>query len=457
MDNIITTINYWILCYFVFSVAAYSFLLICAFPEIIRIFKTTQLTNIKNLINQKMLPPVTVLVPIHNEEILVVESIKALLKSNYPNLYIILINDASTDSSMELLNEVYHFEEVPIVIEEKLKTSKVLKTSISKINPRLMLIDKEHGGTGDSLNVGVNACSTPYFVIMDSDSFIDPDAITEMMVYILTHQNVIAVGGGVYLLNGCVYKEGKMIDTRLPKSWIAALQSNEYLRSHLFNRTSWNRFNGTMSYSGTATAYFRQAILDIDGFDRQNFAHDAEIILHLHQFMQKQKRTYKIGFSPAVSVWTDVPDTIRSYTTQQNHWRRGLMRSTLRYWYMFLNPRYGTAGLIAYPMFMILEMLAPIVEFTAYFMVALAYYYGLLNGMSAFMYVILAWGFSSYITMANAFINLITFNRYRHIKDILWTFGLAFIDMLGFRQYLTAVKIWSTIHYAFNRLIGRPV
>ncbi|HAU1620384.1 TPA: glycosyltransferase family 2 protein, partial [Legionella pneumophila] len=102
------------------------------------------------------------------------------------------------------------------------------------------------------------------------------------------------------------------------------------------------------------------------------------------------------------------------------------------------------------------EILAPYVEFTAYVCVFIAYYIGILNGYSALLYIILAWGFSSYLSLASAFINLITFNKYRKFNDVLKIFGLSIIDMAGFRQYLITVKVWASFHYIINRISGKP-
>ncbi|HAT9216030.1 TPA: glycosyltransferase, partial [Legionella pneumophila subsp. pneumophila] len=327
---------------------------------------------------------------------------------------------------------------------------------ISKTHSHLMLIEKEHFGVGDALNVGLNLCFTPYVMTMDADSVMEPDAISEMIHYMLSHEHTIAVGGGVYLLNDCKVYQGQIVEAHLPKKLISALQINEYMRSHLFNRTAWNRLGGTMSYSGTATLFQRQALLNVNGFDAGNFSQDAEVIIKLHEYYRRQKIDYRIGFTPKATVWTMTPNNIKSYSVQQNHWRRGLLRSTLRYWYMFLNPRYKIQGLISYPFYMLLEILAPYVEFTAYVCVFIAYYIGILNGYTALLYIILAWGFSSYLSLACAFINLITFNKYRKLNDILKIFGLSLIDMAGFRQYLTTVKVWASFQYLINRILGKP-
>lgn len=457
MINLLVFINLCILCYFIFSLVSYTILLIYSFPEIIASYKQSKYTNIYSIINKKHLPPVTVLITAYEAEQTLVNAVWSALKSEYPNLYVLVIMDGDPEGkTFNTLTEIFKFEKIELINEEPIKTAKVNQGYISKTHSHLMLVDKEHFGTGDTLNVGLNLCFTPYIMTMDSDSVMEPDAISEMIHYMLSNEHVIAVGGGVYLLNDCKVHQGKIVEANLPKRWISALQINEYMRSHLFNRTAWNHFGGTMSYSGTATLFQRQALLNVNGFDPNNFSQDAEIIIKLHEYYRRKKIDYRIGFTPQAIIWTIVPDNIKSYTRQQNHWRRGLLRSTLRYWYMFLNPRYKTQGLISYPFYMLLEILAPYVEFTAYFCVFIAYYIGILSVASALLYIILAWGFSSYLSLASTFINLITFNKYRKLNDVLKIFGLSIVDMVGFRQYLTTIKVWASLQYFIYRMLAKP-
>lgn len=457
MVELIVIINYVILCYFIFSIIVYSSLLISSFPEIVKFYNISRFSNVYTFINKAHLPPVTVIMPVFNAEKTIVNAIYSALNSKYPNLYVIAILDGiSDDLTFEKIQESFDIEEINLSIEETIKTKPVIRSFISRSHPNLMFIQKEHGGTGDSLNVGLNICYTPFLVTLDSDSVVEPDAISEFMNFVMTNNHTVAVGGGVYLLNNCKVEQGKIIEINLPKKWISALQINEYIRSHLFNRTAWNRFGGTMSYAGTATLFYRPMLLQINGFDTQNYSQDAEVIIHLHQKLSVEKIPYKIGFTPDAGVWTQVPDTIRSYTVQQNHWRRGLLRSTFRYWTMFFNPRYKIKGLMGYPFYVLLEILGPYFEFTAYFTVIISYFIGILDGYLAVMYGVLAWGFSAYLNVANAFINLITFNRYKRLNDVLKIFALTCAEMLGFRQYLTVVKVYSSVQYFFYRLIGRP-
>jgi len=449
-------IDHTILGYFIFSVIVYTSLLIGSFPDIIYYFKRSKFARIHELLESKVLPPVTIIIPAYNEHDNIYNAVQSALNSNYQNLYVFVVNDASTDDTIEILNNHYELHEVPAIVDQQLPCAKIKKVYVSKIHPNLMIFDKAHGGAGDSINVGLNACFTPYFMTFDADSIMDKFAVDELVYDMLTTRQTIAVGGGVYLLNACKYSDGKILKSLMPYKLAPAIQSCEYLRSHLFNRTGWNSFGGTMSYSGTATLFNRNIVINAGGFDTNNFAQDSEIIMRLHTYMYDKKIPHQIRFTPACSVWTDVPATFREFAKQRDHWRRGLLRSIFRNFKLLFNPKYKIQGLWCFPNYLLLEIMAPIVEFTAYLSVFIAYCFGIVNITLVILFIILAWGFTSYITVANMFLNLITFNRYKKLKDVMWIFSLCFLEMCGYRQFYVLVNMWGSLHYYFNRLIGKP-
>lgn len=457
MITLINSINYFILIFFVFSAIVYTVLLFCSIPEVIAYFNRATQTNVYALLKSKELPPVTILTSFYNESKRIKENVLSSLNSDYKNLYVMLINDGSTDNSVEILIQAFSMKKAPLSFEQTIKTAKVLGVYVSDAYPNLILIDKEHSAVGDSLNVGLNACFTPFFMTVDADSTIDKEAVSELMFDQLTNAHTISVGGAVYLRNACAYNNGILLDSKIPYRLIPALQSNEYLRSHLFNRTGWNKMGSTMSYSGTCTLFSTRRVLEVGGFDIENFSQDTEMVMRLHQHMRTTKQPYQIRFNPAAAVWTDVPATFKAFSIQRDRWHRGIIRSALRHKGMFLNPKYKIQGLLSYPFYVLLELIAPFIEFTAYITVGIAYYLGILDGVSVLLYMLLAWGFTTYLTVANMLINLITFNQYKRFIDILWMFLLTVIEMFGFRQYYTALKVFSSFHYLINRLCGKPL
>ena len=457
MITLINIINYFILVFFIFSAIIYTLLLFMSTPAIIGFFNRAKFTNIYSLLKSNELPPVTIITPMYNEAHRIEENVLSGLNSDYKNFYVLLINDGSTDSTIDVLIDKFAMQKTSLTFEERINTAEVTAVYVSNTYSNLILIDKKHRGAGDSLNVGLNACFTPYFISFDADSTIDKKALSELMFELLSNDHSIGVGGAVYIRNACSYVKGEILESKMPYKLIPAFQSNEYLRSHLFNRTGWNTLGSTMSYSGTASLLSTQRVIEAGGYDTENFAQDTEIIMRLHRYMHTINQPYKLSFNPAAIVWTDVPETVQQYSRQRDRWQRGMIRSALRNKTMFLNPKYKIQGLFSYPVYVLLELIAPFVEFTAYITVSIAYFWGFLNGTTALLYILLAWGFTTYLTIANMLISLITFNQYKNPLDIVWMFFLTLFEMCGFRQYQTFLRVYGSLHYLINRIRGKAL
>ena len=99
---------------------------------------------------------VTVIVPIYNVEKYVRQAIESTINQTYKNLEIILVDDGSTDSSKQICDEY----------KEKYD--------------RVKVIHKENGGLSDARNAGLEECTGKYIMFLDSDDFLEPDAVENM-------------------------------------------------------------------------------------------------------------------------------------------------------------------------------------------------------------------------------------------------------------------------------------
>ena len=129
-------------------------------------------------------PGVSIIAPAFNEEITIIDNVNSLMQIDYPNYEIIIVNDASTDRTMELLIEEFSMVEVPYDVAMKVP-SKPIKRVLKSTDPRfskLVVVDKEHGGRkSDGSNAGINVCSNKYFVCTDVDCIIEPMALYRMI------------------------------------------------------------------------------------------------------------------------------------------------------------------------------------------------------------------------------------------------------------------------------------
>lgn len=437
----------------------YTVLLIASFPEVIKKFQEATYGNIITQINQDNLIPITIATPAYNEEKRIVNMIYGIFNSDYKNVKLIIVNDGSTDGTMALLKKEFELYETPLIIKQTIKTSKINHCYLSKTFPNLMVLDKEHSPyhcAADSVNAGLNACETPIFLTIDADTLLEPEALSRMLFTFLSRSHCVVVSGSVYVLNENKVEQGRVLTTNLPRRFVSAVQSVEYLRSFLYGRAGINVFGGALSYPGAFTLFETEGLREVGGFDTKNFAYDAEIITKIHHYMRQHKYPHNLNHSPNAFCWTEVPSTLKSYWYQRDHWQRGMLRGTFNHFGMFFNPKYGVVGLLTFPTYFFFDVLGPLVEFSSVVLFTIAYFINQLNYQIFLWFILLAWGFITYITVAMVFLNLISFNKYNKLSDVFRTIWLVFAEMLWFRQYRALCCSIATVRFLIYRLLGRP-
>lgn len=80
--------------------------------EIIQYVKKNSFVNYKHILSSPISPSISIIAPAYNESLNVVENVRSLLSNHYPNYNVIIVNDGSTDDSLEKLIEAYDLERV---------------------------------------------------------------------------------------------------------------------------------------------------------------------------------------------------------------------------------------------------------------------------------------------------------------------------------------------------------
>src|SRR5690606_27555278 len=117
--------------------------------------------DVEDLLRSAGAPPVTILLPAFNEELGCVHSVRSLLQLHYPEFEIVLINDGSSDRTLELLEDAFDLRPAIRAQTASLPTARIRHLYQSRIHPNFWVIDKENGGKADALNAGLNLWQTP--------------------------------------------------------------------------------------------------------------------------------------------------------------------------------------------------------------------------------------------------------------------------------------------------------
>ncbi len=441
-----TSFDFFFLLYFLALNTFYGLLIFLAVPEILR-RNASKLPEFDSIVmSESSTPSITILTPAYNEETNIIDTVRAFLQLRYPNLRIIVINDGSTDSTLELLKDRFDLAPLNQVVRNQIKTKPVKGAFQSRIDSRLLVVDKEGGGKSDALNVGLNVCQTPLVCSVDADSIIDRYALLRMVEPYLYNDSVVAVGGAVLLANGCEFRDGISQKIGFPSSWLARFQIIEYLRSFLYARVGFNKLGGSLIISGAFGLFLRQAVVDVGGYQDNKIGEDIEMVVRLHHHMRKNKQPYIIKYIPDPLCYTEAPESVKVLGRQRDRWQRGLAETLWEHKTMFFNPKYGTIGMLLFPLFVLFELLGPIVELSGYIWFSFALGFGNLDKSFAFLFFMAAIFLGILMSIQSIVFDMMITNVYKGFGLKLKLIFVAFLEFFGYRQltlFFRLKGLWS--------------
>jgi len=334
-------------------------------------------------------PPVSLVVPAYNEAAGIVDSIRSRTILAYPRFEIVVVNDGSTDDTLEALIDAFQLRRVDIPIRPQLDHQPIRAIYQSALPINLTVVDKENGGKGDALNAGINAARYPYVLVTDADMIFEEESLLHSMrPFVEDRHRTVAVGGNIRPLNGCQVAHGRVEQPGLPIGLTELVQVVEYQRSFLAARPGWSELNGLLLVSGAYGVFRKTALIECGGFPEHHLGEDFDVTMRLHRSQRDAGNEYRIVYEPDAVVWTEVPTKRSVLRKQRIRWHRGLLQVVSDHKSMLLRPRYGVVGMAAWPAFFLFEFLAPIVEFVGWIIIPIALIFGFLNA-STFLWLLL--------------------------------------------------------------------
>lgn len=235
----------------------------------------------------RVLPPVSVIVPAYNEGPMIQEAIRSILRLDYPRLEVLVIDDGSTDDTLEQAS----------VLEGRHGSSYV------------RVISKSNSGKAAALNTGIGLARYPYVLCMDGDSTLHPQTLRRSMGH-FHDPRVAAVAGNVKVENR-------------KKMW-ARLQALEYIEGLNMPRRAQGFMRAVNIIPGPIGIFRRDILRKVGGYDTDTFAEDADLTLKL------LSAGYRIEYAPGAIAYTEVPEKLSELVKQRYRWTRGILQAVAK-------------------------------------------------------------------------------------------------------------------------------
>src|SRR5467141_1691608 len=450
--------NHALFWYYLASNFSYLAMLVIAFKTSAMHQRRLESIRLSWIKETPMAPPITVIAPAHNEETSIRVAVRNLLELDYPQLEVIVVNDGSEDRTFEELREEFGLRQVRVVYVPEAKSAPVRGLFRSDVDARLTVIDKEAGGSkADAVNAGLNAATSPYVCVVDSDSLLERDALLRIIVPVLEDpKRVVAVGGIIRVLNGSEIRGGQLQRVRLPRKSIEVIQVVEYLRAFLIGREAWAQGNMLMIISGAFGLFRTDLVRAIGGYRSRAIGEDFDLVVRLHRHLREKGADYCIQFVPDPVCWTEVPSDLRSLARQRSRWQKGMLDVLLPNRDMLFRPRYGRIGCLALPYLWLFELLAPVIELGGIVTIALAAWFGVLSGVFCLQFLLFGYAFATVISIGSVLQEEITYKRYNDWQDVARLVTYCFLEHFPYRQLHMIWRLQGLWQYLRGDLVWRP-
>src|SRR5262249_48783691 len=262
-------------------------------------------------------PSVTVLIPAHNEESVIVQTVNSVIASDAKNLSIIVVNDGSADATGALLDQNF------------------------SANPRVRIVHQVNRGKAAALRLALSQAQSELVVTIDADTEIEPDAISKLIRH-FSDPKVAAVAGNVKVGNR--------------SRWLTRWQALEYITSQNMEKRAFDLLNCITVVPGALGAWRKRAIEDAGGITADTVAEDADLTIGIRRL------GWRVTYDEEAIAWTEAPETPVALIRQRFRWTFGTLQSFWKHSDTLFRPKYGTLGWVALPNIFIFQIVLPLVS-----------------------------------------------------------------------------------------------
>lgn len=258
-----------------------------------------------NRLGKQYTPHFSIVIPAHNEEHTIKNTLESVIRTNYPaeKLQIIVVDDGSTDATAAIITKL------------------ISQPAFAKVQ----LVQQANAGKAHALNNGMRNYATGDIIMcLDADSTLTPDSIMNAARY-FTDGRVVALSANVKI--------------RPTGTFLNLIQQFEYLVCYQMKRAH-TLFNIEYIIGGIGSTFRKSALETADYYDTDTITEDIDLTFKLLRSGNKDNR---VLYGADVVTYTESVLSIRDLIKQRFRWKHGRSQTFLKYTDLFFsrNPRHN--------------------------------------------------------------------------------------------------------------------
>ena len=433
------------------TLAQYLVLNVLASFEAQRQRQRHRLADRLSLFEGDLAPPISILVPAHDEELTIVESVRSLMQLRYPTTEIIVINDGSRDGTLEALRTAFGLRPSARTARARLPRERIRGAYASPDYPALIVVDAVNGGKAQALNVALAYARHPLVCAIDADSVLERDTLLELALPFYHDAGVAVTGGVVRPANGSTFKRGHMLSARMSNRHLARFQTVEYLRGMMTGRMGWDLLDSLFIVSGALGLFSREAVMAVGGYRAETLGEDMELVMRIQRWTRRHHRRRAVRFVASAVAWTEVPENMATLARQRARWHQGLAESLWLNRGLILSWRASPSHAVAFLSQLLIELLGPVWELLGLVLLAVQIVAGHFDVIFGTIYIgvfVLGGTINSLFGIA---LENVVCPRYPRSRDSALLVLYALLENLGYRQ----ITAWWRVRGLWNALRRR--
>lgn len=252
-------------------------------------FQSRKLQKFPPVINENYKPFVSVMIPGHNEESVIEQTVQNILNMDYENFEVIVIDDRSTDNTASVIKDLENkYDKVTALIRDK----------------------NAFPGKSAVLNDAMKIAKGEAFLVFDADATVEPDFLSKLIPH-LEPKDVGAV-------------QARKVIRNKNFNLLTRCQNNEYTMDTHF-QVGRDSVKGAVELRGNGELLKRQAVEDIGGWNNFTIVDDLDMSTRLHI------KGWDVRFCQDAIVYEEGIIYLWPLFRQRRRWLEGTIRRYLEH------------------------------------------------------------------------------------------------------------------------------